>query len=380
MSAEWPLSRPAEWRRESTVAPVELSGFVVREGGPLPEGVVAVKGERAGVRSRADRASAGPTGAAWVDSNGWRIRLARLRNPSRTIWLETEAPKADEVMTVEQHLVGIADAGAYGGRWVISLDPALARGIAEKKAESLHGWERIGAAARFFERHAEWDALPARAVLAVLSDFSGENEFLSQEILNLAARQQLPYLLLDKANLQSLPAGLKAVVYADAQAPSSTLRTALARFAAGGGLLITGAAWGKVEGTPLAESPTVRYAVYPAGKGRIAMGTEMSDPYLVAADAQVLLSHRNDVVRMWNGGAISVYLTGDERRAVVHLINYTGRPGADDLSVWVVGTYRKAVMYDLETKEPKTLAIVPQRGGAELHLPQVAVYAAVELT
>ena len=362
------------------MAPVDLSGFVVREGGPLPEGVVAVKGERAGVRSRADGASAGPTGAAWVDSNGWRIRLARLRNPSRTIWIETEAPKADEVVTVEQHLVGIADAGGYGGRWVISLDRALAHGIAEKKAESLRGWERIRAAARFFERHAEWDALPARAVLAIVSDFSGENEFLSQEILNLAARQQLPYLLLDKTNLQGLPAGLKAVVYADAQAPSTALRTALARFAAGGGLLITGAAWGKVEGTPLADSPTVRYAVYPAGKGRIAMASEMSDPYLVAADAQVLLSHRNDVARMWNGGAISIYPTGDERRAVVHLINYAGRPGSDDLSVWVAGTYRKAVMYDLEAKEPKTVQIVAQRGGAELHLPQVAVYAALELT
>jgi hypothetical protein len=380
VNTEWPLSWPAEWRRDSTTAPVDLTGFTVSENGKPPAGVTVVKGERAGIRSRAEGTAAGPTGAAWVDSNGWRIRLARLRNPDRGIWVETDAPKADEVVPVEKHLVGMADAGAHGGRWVISLDAALRRGLAEKKAEALRDWQRIGAAARFFAQHAAWDAIPARAVLAVVSDFAGENEFLSQEILNLAARQQLPYLLIDKTKLQSVPAGLKAVVYADAQAPSPAVRTALARFVEGGGLLIAGAVWGKADGKPLPESPTVRYSVYPSGQGRLALAREMDDPYLVAADAQVLLSHRNDVMRMWNGGALGSYLTGNGQLTVVHLINYAGRPGTDDLSVWVAGSFRKAAMYDLETKEPKALEILPQRGGAELHLPPVGIYAALELS
>jgi hypothetical protein len=362
------------------VAPVDASEFTVVETGKLPAGVLVVKGERAGIRSRVAGTSAGPTGAAWVDSNGWRIRLARTQNPSQTIWVETEESKPDEVVPVEKYLVGIADAGAHGGRWVVSLDPALRRGIAEKKTDALRDWGRIATAARFFEQHAPWDALPPRAMLGVFSDFTGDNEFLSHEILNLAARQQLSYLLVDKNKFQAVPTGLKAIVYADAQAPTASVRGALQHFAENGGLLITGAVWGKVEGKPLLGSPTVRYSVYSTGQGRIAQSSEMDDPYLVAADAQVLLSHRNDVVRMWNGGAIGAYPTGDARHAVVHLINYAGRQGFDELSVWVAGGYRKAVLYSLEAKEPKALEVTPQRGGAEMHLPPVAIYAALELS
>src|SRR5262249_13551831 len=109
VSANCPLSLSAEWGRGSAVAPVDAREFTVVETGKLPAGVLVVKGERAGVRSRVAGTSAGPTGAAWVDSNGWRIRLARTQNPSQTIWVETEESKPDEVVPVEKYLVGIAD-------------------------------------------------------------------------------------------------------------------------------------------------------------------------------------------------------------------------------------------------------------------------------
>ena len=314
-----------------------------------------------------------------MDSNGWHIRLARQHEPGKTVWVEAEAPKPDEVLRVESYLVGIADAAAHGGKWILTLDPAFRRGVAEGKADALNDWQRVRAAVRFFAAHQAWAAVPARAVLGILSDFSGDNEFLAGEILNLAARQQIPYLILDKARFDRVPPVLKAIVYPDAQPPSGPLRSQLAQFVQNGGLLIVGKAWGQPPGTPLPESPTVRYCIYPSGKGRIAFANEMDDPFLVAADAQVLLSHRNDVVRAWNGGSMGLYATGDARRSVVHLINYTGRPGNEPVSLWVAGQFQSAVFYSLDSTDGKPLKIVPQRGGAELHLPPVAVYAAVEV-
>jgi hypothetical protein len=279
---------------------------------------------------------------------------------------------------VERYLVGVADAAAYGGKWVIPLDPAFRKGVASKSAEAVRDWQRLSAAVRFFAAHADWSSLGARSMLGVLSDFHGDNEFLSTEILNLAARQQIAYKLLDKAKFNGIQTGLRAVVYADGQAPSAPIREALNRFVEGGGLLITGPAWGGVPGEALPDSPTVRFALYASGKGRIALGNDFSDPYLVAQDAQVLLSHRYDPIRIWNPGTLGTYVTGDERRTVVHLVNYSGRTGREALSLKVMGNFTKAVLHGLEAKAPVDVKMARQKDGVELYLPAVPVYAAVE--
>lgn len=316
-----------------------------------------------------------------MDSNGWLIRLSRMQNPGRAVWVESDPPKSDEVIRPQRYLVGLADAAAHGGRWVVSLDSAFRQAVAAKDAAALKEWARIGAAAKFFQARADREALPARAVLAVVSDFRGANEDLSHEILNLAARQQLPYLLIDKAKFTSLPPGLKAVIYADTQPPAPALRAAVGQFVEAGGLLIAGAVWGKPASAPLPDSPTVRYSVHPAGKGRIAMPKDqMDDPYLVAADAQLLLGHRHDVVRVWNGGLLGAYPTGDAKRTVLHLVNYGGRPGVDPVSIWIAGDFRTAMLHSFEFPEPRQLPIIRQRGGVEMHLPALAVYGAVEVS
>lgn len=378
MIREWPLVVPQEWRNASP--PIDTAGFAAYESGKAPSGVLTVEGEWAGMRRMSRGADAGPTGLPWVDSNGWKIRLLAMQNPGRAIWMESKAPEANEVIRFERYLVGVADAGAHGGRWVIKPDGNFRKAMASGDGAARKNWERLKAAARFFEERAALCGLPARAVTAIVSDFAGENEVFSQEILNLAARQHLPCLPLDKGKLAALPAGLKAVVYADAQAPPPQVRAALAKFVEAGGLLMTTAAWGKPAGAALADTPTIRYAVHAVGKGRIAVpqGEDSGDPYLAAADAQVLLSHRNDVARLWNGGPMGVYPTGDARRSVVHLINYMGRPPADPVSLWIQGDFQSVTLHGFEFGESKKLPLIRRRNGVEVHLPPIAIYAAVE--
>ena len=112
-------------------------------------------------------------------------------------------------------------------------------------------------------------------------------------------------------------AGLKGVIYTDAGEPPADVRKQVLDFVNAGGMLITGAAWGSIpKGSATGSHP--RFAIRPVGKGAIAVATTaFSDPYIVPNDAVMMVSHRNDVVRYFNGGAITpcLYRSADKRRA-----------------------------------------------------------------
>ena len=105
-----------------------------------PTGTRIVKGEWPGVRSSRSRADAdaGPTGVPWVDSNGWAVRLASATHPESRAWIE--AAPAKQVFP-SSYLTAIADTAAYGGRWIVTLDDALAGGIARGNANALATWK-----------------------------------------------------------------------------------------------------------------------------------------------------------------------------------------------------------------------------------------------
>ena len=318
----------------------------------LPPDITALKGEWPGIRAGQGRnAAAGPTGVPWVDSNGWRIRLARAKDPGKPVWVETEFPHEKRVFNTAAYLRALADSAMHGGRWVIQ--------VAEMEA-----LRTVLAAAGFFAKHRPWGEGEPMAVVGVLSDFAAGNELAAGELLNLTARQHQPYRIL----LKPRPApfdGLKCILYADAEPPDARLRGRLEAFVQTGGLLITG----------LKDHKIVNQ-----GKGRVVV-RDLSDPYEAATGAQVLLSHRHDLVRFWNGGSLGSYLAKTPQGAVLHVINYSSRPGADPVSVRVAGPYREARIRLLEEDAPKPLPSVPSlRGAIELHLPAIPVYAAIELS
>ena len=111
-----------------------------------------------------------------------------------------------------------------------------------------------------------------------------------------------------------------------------------------GGLLIASPKWGEVAGPPCQGVERAGYSLHALGKGRIALAdAEPVDPFSWAADAVVLVSHRYDLVRFWNGGAACSYYTmsPDRRQALVHLLFYAYR-GPDSATVRVAGRYRAA--------------------------------------
>src|ERR1017187_2659172 len=382
MNAEWtPMRWPGSWKSPSTIrllkgtainwllvdkdaglAPVieeaKRAGLKVAEMASPPVGVTITPGEWPGVAMSRDggEASAGPTGVPWVNTNSWKIRLEAARRPGGDIWVD--APPKGALLFASSYRTAIADAAAYGGRWVISLDEKLAAGLADGKADALATWKEVAGAAGFFAARKEWSEYLPEAIVGVISDFAGGNEFLGQELLNLIGRTNQQYAILLKNKLPAAAfRGLRAAIYADAQPPAAELRKQILDFVSAGGLLIT------------------------RGKGRVAMAkADPDDPYILANDSALLISHRYELLRFWNGGAVGSYLTvaPDRKRALAHLLFYADR-GPDQASVRIVGHYRKASLWTPDRGEPRPLEMEIQKDAVELHLPAVAQYAAAEL-
>ncbi|MCC6859619.1 MAG: hypothetical protein IT158_13705 [Bryobacterales bacterium] len=401
-----PFAWPAEWSDPSALeilkgtpincvlvedrqksAPVaargEQQGLQVLEVKTLPSSVHLIKGAWPGIRLSREKntAEGGPTGAPWVDSNGWAVQLARVQAPGKTYWVSAE-PEKDQVVRPNTHLVAVADAAACGGRWIVNLAGETRQGAARRDAAALDLVRRIGAVISFFGAHRDWSTYEPHGVLGVVSDFTGDNEFMSTEVLNLTARQNQPYkiLLKDRVRPASL-AGLVAVIYPDDQAPSPELRKRLLAFVGAGGLLVTGPKWGAAAGEPAGGYPHPRFKVVRHGKGRIAVGSEFDDPFVISSDARILMSHRHDLIRFWNSGNLCAFflMAPGGKRAVVHMINYATSTGRDSMSCRIAGPWRSARLWMFDQPGPITLETVREPGGIQVHLPPIPVHGAVDL-
>jgi hypothetical protein len=316
-----------------------------------------------------------------VDSNGWAIRLAAALHPGTAVWVDA-APAGNAIVTAGSYLIAVADSAAYGGRWIVSLDNPLAVSLAAGKSDALAAWRRLTAAAAFFAAHKAWPAYVPMAVVGVVSDFTGGNEFFSRELLNLLARAGQHCRILPKDGITDASfVSLRALIYADAEPPAPALRQQILAFVAAGGMLITTPKWGEVPGTPIKNDGNPRYGLRALGKGKVAVAVAgPDDPYWWANESVVMVSHRYDLVRFWNSGAAGSFCTvaPDGRQAVVHLLFYAGR-GPDSATVRIAGRYRAARAYTTDRPAAMKVEWAPQTDGVEIYLPPVSQYVALEL-
>jgi hypothetical protein len=330
-----------------------------------------------------DTADAGPTGSPWVNSNGWLIQLIQAMTPSQQIWVVSHPPDQEGGVYPDAYLLAVADAAAYGARWVISLDYPLQTALLDGRKQAVETWQRIISTVRFFERHLRWNEFRPGGVLGILSDFSGDNEFFSEELLNLTSRRQLPFRIVEKTRSQpgSL-AGLKAVLYADQSPPNNDLRQQMLSFSGDGGLLVSLPVWGRPEGTFQEDTLDGRFSLYRYGRGFLAMAKESEeDPYQLAAQVHLLLGRRNDLVRIWNGPALGVYLreSAEARNALVGLLDYSGRGQSDAVSLWLKNDKSAARLWTLQCKGSVLIHGDSTQEGTEFHLPRFSLYAALEV-
>lgn len=355
----------------------QRAGFTVGE--TVPSGVAIVRGPWPGIRmshAGGDHATAGPTGEPWVDSNGWRIRAARALQPDMHFWVDAKPQPSRS--SAQNYVLAFADAAAHSAHWIITLDDRLAEGIASKRPDAMDTWKRIVQASAFFTTD---DTYTDDAVIGVLSSLAGPKVGFTDEVLNNLARTKQQYRAL--ATSRFMPAslaGLKGVIYTDAAEPPANVRKQVLDFVSAGGMLITGPAWGSLPKGPAVGSHP-RFAIRAVGSGSIAVATtSFTDPYVVPNDAVVLVSHRHDMVRYFNGGAITPCLgtLPDKRRTALRTVFYSLRP-VEDVSVWVKGAWRSARLRTWNQPEPQDVKLEVRDAGVEMYLPAVAQYALIEL-
>ena len=325
----------------------------------------------------------GPTNLPWVDSNGAVLRIARALEPGKGVWVEFDPPP-QPTPNAEGYMLAVADSATYGARWVISLDDALRAGLTAKKQPALDTWNKITGMVAFFEFHKQATTYQALGLLAVVSNFAGPDWFLGEEAVNLLPRLREPFRVIARSRAVGASFdGLQAIFYVDREPPDASLRQKLIAFARHGGTLFVPSSWPNPEGQPAPAEPYLLFSLHALGKGRLAVCKEdHPDTYDTVADIQNIVSHRSDLLRLYNAPSMNFFYEGSAqgRHAVIHLLNYSRRPASDGPLFYMKEPRKSARLVSPEQASPVELERAPQEaGGAELSLPRISVYGAVEL-
>ena len=324
-----------------------------------------------------------PTNLPWVDSNGAVLLIARALAPDKDIWIDFDAPQQAK-LTTEAYLLAVADPASYGAKWVVSLDDQLRADLAAKKQPAADTWKKLIDTVSFFEQHKELRGYQPSGLLAVMSSFAGPNFETGEEAVNLLPRLRQPFRVIARSRAASASfAGLQAIFYVDKEAPDAALRKKLMAFVADGGTLFVPSKWPNPEGAPAPAEPYLLYNMRKVGKGRLAVCKEdQPDPYDTVADIQNIMSHRTDILRLYNAPSSNFLYetTAQGKQGVIHLLNYSRRPGGDGPVFFVKEPHKSARLVSPELASPAELQWVPQEtGGAELTLPRLSVYGAIEM-
>ena len=335
-------------------------------------------------RRGADLQAAGPTAEPWIDSNGWFLRLAKVYAPSKTPWLLFDPPGGGNVILADAYRRAIADSQSFCGRWVVSLDDALRANLAQKEQSGMETWKSIAGALAFFAKHSQWETNSPVGLVGVISDFSGSNEMIGTETLNLMVRSNVPFRIIEKSKLATAPlTGYKALISVDDAMPGPAARKRMLDFARQGGALLVSQSWKGEGGTPTGAAHP-RLDLRKLGEGKLAVcKDEAPDPYMVARDIHVLLSRVNDLSRFFN---LSAFLSAHTAApggasALLQITNFASatRFSVNQVTVWFPQQYRAARMWTLGSETPVALKLEPENTGMDVQIPSISPYAAVEV-
>jgi hypothetical protein len=329
-----------------------------------------------------DTASAGPTANPWADSNGWLTLLARNMASGKALWLEIDPPDSAEMLRAEDYRLAIADSRVYGSRWVVSLENQMRIALLKKDQTAMKSWKRICETLSFFESHAEWNAYEPMGVLGVVSDFKGRDRYTSQQLLNLLDRRQVPFVVVDRTRPLPTPdVWQKGIFWVDDEPPDSGQKKLLLAFAQQGGVVIAASYWGPPGLSSFKEDWLYGYSIYNVAKGRFVVADGgFPDPYQLSRDAHLLVSRKNDFVRLYNPGTTKYYSSIDSGRKtqVIQMLNYSTE-AASYVTLWVDMKAGSARLWSPETRSSPAMEVVSAYEGSGFDLPSFPVNCAVEI-
>jgi len=326
--------------------------------------VVAIsEGVQPGIRELSD-IDATPSSEPWIDSNTWLVRSVRAWSGKRPVWLSYKLDKP----APDVYPRAVADAAAAGGRWVVALDDEFRAGLRRGDAASKQAWHKLSSALRYQQEHALWRDYRFIGPLVILQDPASKHADLFGEYLNLIARRQCPYTILQRGELAAERLrGSKGVLAVDLKELRAAERKTLEDFAAQGGTLISGPA--AAAGAAKGEG----YATRQSGKGEIvAYPDDPPDPEAVSKDMRDLLG--GDAIKVFNGPSVLTCLSSDDadKRVLVQMVAYSSAP-SDRVTLRIKGEFRKARLFT-PGEPPADLPAEQDSGTTEIVLQKVALW------
>jgi len=355
---------------QSLVIPIAKEAASIRRS-KMP--VLAVNGVRPSARDLADMGiRAGPSAEPWIESNIWLVRSFRLGTAWQPVWINQEPNPGSQ----GDYARCVADSAVAGGRWIVTLDDDLRAGLFHKNPDALASWKRIGSYLKFAEDHAEWRRFAPYGNLGIILDTAGDRPDISDEYLNLVARRQVPYRIIERSQLTpEVLASFQAVLAAALSRPSEAERSMLRIFAEKGGLVVIGPSWGN----PPKDSI---YEIVALGLGRVAVyKDDPPDPESAARDMLDLLEPEVMGLTAFNVPSVLTYVSTSDsgKRALIQLLNYATSPFDARITLRFNGNYKTARLYTPENAPLDLATRATGTGRTEVAIPRIAVWGAVLL-
>ena len=309
-------------------------------------------------------AKAGPSGAAWIDTNTGFVRAVRAWGDT-PLWLGN-LPPPKTVVTGERYLQAIGDAAMVGARWIVALDDDFARRFKDKDPSTLKQWQRMGRHLQYYEDHKEWRAFKPGGKFALVQDVN-DGGLLSGGILDMIAVKHTPVRPVARQNLNI--AAFKDVIMAvnvDGESLTPEEKEVLRSFTRSGGTLLTGPPGWKAQA--------------PAGADQITLEKqEMERLDTIWKEVNSMIGRRNLGARLFNVSTMLSDLVSspDGKQVIVQLVNYADYP-VESVAVHVLGNFTHARLYSPEDGE-RTLEVYKNEEGTGVDIDKVSVCATLRL-
>lgn len=288
---------------------------------------------------------AGRSAQPWIETNAALFRIIQATNagPRPVVtyaWKPITTSEINEGPALEHYLVAIAEAGSFGGDLLLPLHPRFQNDLLFGKPQARAAWKEIRRYIEFYS----WN-VPGRYRSVANIGVVAADPMKSFELMNLLSRHNLPFELIDPAQLPGRDlASFKLLIVVD---PSSTPPEAVATFAANGGTIV--------------NRPTV------------------GDPNAFALEMRQMLGPDNRVIDIWNGITVvtAPYEEPDGTGVLVTMVNYAQQPLP--VQVRVRGTFSQ-VHYESPEQEATLLSYEHRNGYTEFVLPALRIGGRVFLT
>lgn len=306
---------------------------------------------------------AAPSGAPWINTNSGFLRFVRAATEA-PVWLGNQPPEKT-VVTTERYLQAIADAAMTGARWVLALDPEYAKRFYTNDPAFAKEWNRIAQQLAYFEEHKEWRNLRPLGQLAIVQDVES-GALLSGGVLDMIAVKHTPVRTvparkLNQATMEGATMAVNVAPYSLTDEQRETLRA----FARRGGTLLSGpASWKFPAPTP----------------GEITLSendVKLLDD--IWKEVNAMTGRRNLGARLFNVSSMlsNILETPDGKRAVLHLVNYSGYP-VENVTVHLLGKYKSAKLFS-PGSNAKAISVYENEEGTGVDIDAVGVSATLVL-